>query len=292
MNVTLGTCPLALDDSTTTPENTPVDVYVLINDYYCVKENGQETVEIVREPMHGIAMDGDQLGWVDYYPDYGFYGKDSLLYRLGDFSDEYDTATVYINVLHVNHPPVAIDDSASTVVNLPVIIDILANDYDPDGDAITPTIIIEPAHGTVFILPDYTIKYSPEYYYEGYDTLYYKICDNGDPVMCDSAMVVIYIYGESIDAYPLIIYNALTPNYDNCNDYWKIKGIERFPDNNVYIMDRWGRIIFEGKGYNNGSVRWEGTDKNGNMLPNNTYYYILELKREDMLFKGWVFLIK
>jgi gliding motility-associated-like protein len=237
-------------------------------------------------------MEDDQLGWMTYYPDHGFYGKDSLIYRLGDMTGEYDTATVYITVTHVNHPPVAIDDYAETVVNIPVMIDILENDYDPDGDNIYPAIIDNPKHGTVTMLEDYTIQYSPGYYYEGYDTLYYKLYDDGDPVLCDTAMVVIFMYGESIDAFPLLIYNALTPNFDGINEYWMIKGIERFPDNEVVIMTRWGNVVGEYKGYNNSTQRWEGRDMDGSQLPNGTYYYVLKLNRENKIFKGWVFLYR
>ena len=46
-----------------------------------------------------------------------------------------DTVTVVVKAPGTNQPPVAADDSASTDEDVPVSIDVLANDTDPDGDA-------------------------------------------------------------------------------------------------------------------------------------------------------------
>ena len=50
-------------------------------------------------------------------------------------------------------PPVAIADSASTAGNTAVGIDVLANDFDPDGtlDAFSLTVSSAPAHGTATV---------------------------------------------------------------------------------------------------------------------------------------------
>ncbi|MDR0247876.1 MAG: OmpA family protein, partial [Burkholderiales bacterium] len=48
-----------------------------------------------------------------------------------------------------NQPPVAVDDYAVAGYNKPVDIDVLANDYDPDGDTLTIVSFTEPRHGTV-----------------------------------------------------------------------------------------------------------------------------------------------
>ncbi|SVD01803.1 uncharacterized protein METZ01_LOCUS354657, partial [marine metagenome] len=49
----------------------------------------------------------------------------------------------------VNHPPVAEDDSTTTVEDTPVTIHVLTNDSDGNGNDLTISKIIQPAHGTV-----------------------------------------------------------------------------------------------------------------------------------------------
>jgi hypothetical protein len=49
----------------------------------------------------------------------------------------------------VNAPPVAVADSASTLSNTAVIIDVLGNDSDPDADPLAIVSVTQPAHGSV-----------------------------------------------------------------------------------------------------------------------------------------------
>lgn len=43
--------------------------------------------------------------------------------------------------------------------------------------------------------------------------------------------------------------NSFTANGDGLNDFWEIKGIEKFPNNHVSIFNRWGELIYETRGY-------------------------------------------
>ncbi|MCF0042846.1 gliding motility-associated C-terminal domain-containing protein [Dyadobacter fanqingshengii] len=43
--------------------------------------------------------------------------------------------------------------------------------------------------------------------------------------------------------------DAFTPNRDGINDTWELKGIDKYPDAEVTIYNRWGNIIFHSKGY-------------------------------------------
>jgi gliding motility-associated-like protein len=82
------------------------------------------------------------------------------------------------------------------------------------------------------------------------------------------------------------IYTGLTPNGDGHNDFWQIDNIELFPDNQASIYNRWGTEVWSANGYNNGSVVWRGQDKQGQPLPDGTYFYILTVS--DKTYKGWV----
>jgi gliding motility-associated-like protein len=77
---------------------------------------------------------------------------------------------------------------------------------------------------------------------------------------------------------PIQIYNTFTPNGDGINDAWRIKYIERFPNCQVEVFDRWGQSIFKSVGY---AQDWDGTYK-GRFLPTSAYYYVIELNSLDV----------
>jgi gliding motility-associated-like protein len=66
--------------------------------------------------------------------------------------------------------------------------------------------------------------------------------------------------------------NSFTPNNDGLNDFWEIKGIEKFTDNHVAIFNRWGEIIFETNGYSN-TNHFNALD-----VMQGVYVYVVEVK--------------
>lgn len=90
---------------------------------------------------------------------------------------------------------------------------------------------------------------------------------------------------EELDA-DLFFYTGITPNGDGQNDSWVIKGIEKYPDANVLIYNRWGDLVWKNKNYNNINIVWEGKNSNGTNLTDATYFYIVEINEKTH--KGWV----
>jgi hypothetical protein len=89
-------------------------------------------------------------------------------------------ATVTITVNPVNDAPIANDDTATTPVDTPVDIDVLANDVDVDGDALSindfdPTSVMG---GTVSC--GATCLYTPPAGFTGSDTFTYDATDGID----------------------------------------------------------------------------------------------------------------
>ncbi len=72
---------------------------------------------------------------------------------------------------------------------------------------------------------------------------------------------------------------AFTPNGDGFNDTWVIGLIENYPDNKVYIFDRWGQRVYYKEGYTNADG-WDAT-YGGVPLAVSTYYYIIYLGVEN-----------
>ncbi|QJB31865.1 gliding motility-associated C-terminal domain-containing protein [Chitinophaga oryzae] len=81
--------------------------------------------------------------------------------------------------------------------------------------------------------------------------------------------------------------NILTPNGDGINDVWVVKNIDMYPQNEVKIFDRTGRMIYRQRGYTN---NWKGT-VNGQRLAEGTYYYIIDLGENRPLFKGFITIV-
>jgi gliding motility-associated-like protein len=65
--------------------------------------------------------------------------------------------------------------------------------------------------------------------------------------------------------------NIMSPNGDGKNDKWVIQNIDSYPNNEVKIFDRTGRMVYSRRNYNN---EWDAT-MNGSPLAEGTYYYIL-----------------
>jgi gliding motility-associated-like protein len=181
-----------------------------------------------------------------------------------------------------NLPPVANADYDTASILNPAYIIILNNDMDPDGTIDSVTILLQPSHGTATLNPDKTITYIPTGGFEGVDTLIYLICDNGMPVLCDTALVTIRVFGtRPFD--DIIIYNYLTPNGDNYNDTWIIDNIQFWPENVILLYNRWGDRIRAFEHYDNTTVYWDGTNDEGEHVPDGTYYYIVRVRHIDSM---------
>lgn len=81
------------------------------------------------------------------------------------------------NCGNINKPPVARDDLATTDENQPVIIDVLANDSDPEGEQLTVTNVTQAASGSVTNNGDGTVTYNPNLSFNGDDSFTYTISD-------------------------------------------------------------------------------------------------------------------
>ena len=75
-----------------------------------------------------------------------------------------------------NQAPVAVDDSASVAEDSSVLISVLNNDSDPDGDPITIESFTQGTHGTV-ALSGTDLRYTPNANYNGVDSFTYTIND-------------------------------------------------------------------------------------------------------------------
>lgn len=116
------------------------------------------------------------------------------------------------------------------------------------------------------------------------NTTYKVIISNGS-----GCNVVKTIDIEVKDDYKtLLANNILTPNGDGVNDVWIVKNIDLYPNNEVVIFDRAGRVVFRQFDYNN---TWDGTI-NGLALPEDTYYFALYINSGKGKLTGFISIVR
>jgi hypothetical protein len=169
--------PVAADDMAGVHEGGSVDIPVLQND-----DNPDfgsldpSSVRITQLPANGGVAIDPTTGVVTYTANAGFLGTDTFRYTVKDDKGAVSNeASVAIRV--GNTPPVAQPDDASTAKNTPVTVDVLSNDTDLDGDALSVAAVGSPAHGTSALNANGTVTYTPNPGFIGDDTFTYTLAD-------------------------------------------------------------------------------------------------------------------
>jgi gliding motility-associated-like protein len=213
---------------------------------------------------------------------------------------------VKITLLPVNDKPFAVNDYVVALGGVTSIYNVVANDsaiiipykefydiYEDDSvDVVTITNIVKgPFYGIASVSTDgLSIEYFPQENYLGPDSVVYRIKDSTLPNMYDTAVLFIDATYAKFK-----IYEGLSPNGDEVNDYWRIDGIEEYPNSVVRVFDRFNNLVFETKGYSNlePDNNWRGQATRGlggDSLPEGTYYYTVYLGNGGATYSGYVFL--
>jgi len=165
--------PVAVDDVASTDLNTPVVIDVLSNDF---DPDGDE-LGLISATSDDVVAEIDPVDLtVTFTPNEGFVGDAVIDYVIDDEFGERDMGQVIVSVGQPSAPPVAMDDTAETDEDTPVVIDVLSNDDDPDGDDLTVTEATSP-DGSVTINDDGTLEFTPNPDFNGPTTITYTITD-------------------------------------------------------------------------------------------------------------------
>ena len=166
--------PVANNDSATTAEDTPVSGNVLANDTDL--DGDTLTASLGTSVSHGtLTLNGN--GSFTYAPAANYCGADSFSYTVSDGHGGSAPASVSITVTCVNDAPVANNDSAVTNEDTPVAGNVLTNDSDVDGDALTAALVTNVSHGTLVLNANGTYTYAPAPNYNGPDSFTYQVSD-------------------------------------------------------------------------------------------------------------------
>jgi hypothetical protein len=180
--------PVAVSDNAETDQGVAIVIDLTGNDSDYTDNMDPTAVTITQGPDKGtVVNNGD--GTATYTPDPDEeYTTDTFNYTVSDTCGAISNiASCQIFIGHGGggddnqHDPGAVYDSAVTEMNAAVTIDILSNDFDPDGDALdTGSVVItqDPAKGSVVVNADGTVTYTPNEGIAGTtDTFNYTVDD-------------------------------------------------------------------------------------------------------------------
>nr|WP_242691634.1 Calx-beta domain-containing protein [Pedobacter sp. SYSU D00823] len=270
---------------------------------------------LISAPLTGAQLDNFNVsdGSFLYIPRKGFAGIEEFVYEIIDPAGLKDTATVRLkvqgNVTASLTPDVATITEGDSIVVRAVLDDVLLQDVQLGlqygGSA---------AQGKDYVLqPQYTsitipagaktseqkihVQSLKDYLKEGDENLAIRITSATPSAFVklgSNANVIIKDFypegkpvgpGENDDIVPDPL---LSPNNDSQgNEQFVIRNIERYPDNEVIIFNRWGNEVYRIKGYNNSDKAFRGIANSGigsnanATLTDGVYYFIIHTKVAD-----------
>ncbi|MFJ5370354.1 Ig-like domain-containing protein, partial [Bosea sp. CER48] len=185
--------PVAVSDSFTTAEDTPVTFDPRSNDsdidgnaLTITQINGAAISVGVPVTVTGGTVTLNANGSLTFAPAANYNGAPNFTYTISDGTTT-ATATIDGTVTPVNDAPVAVDDTFTTAEDTPVTFDPRSNDSDIDGNALAITQIngtniasggtIAIQGGTITLNPDGTLSFTPATNYNGPIGFSYTLSD-------------------------------------------------------------------------------------------------------------------
>lgn len=222
--------PVAVNDNKSTFGCTPVNIDIKAND--TDPENKLLTVTIVGNPANGVLTTNAD-GTYKYTPNNNFIGTDQFTYTVADPSAAVSNlATVTITVSAAANPnvaPSAVADTDNTLANQLLYTNVLANDSDPNSDVFTISIsatgLKAPTSGTIQLMPNNLIRYTPNANFVGTDTYQYQITDTHPTCGVSSSLSSIALVTISVTAVPTTLSGTVYNDVDisGQNDFSNIR---------------------------------------------------------------------
>ncbi|MDH5722393.1 MAG: tandem-95 repeat protein [Alphaproteobacteria bacterium] len=146
-----------------------------------------------------ITVNADSLTVGD---NYGYFGIDTIfnVERLHFFDGTYENGVFTPFSMPGNENPVLQDDIATVDEDSSVIINVLGNDSDPDGDALVVTAVSGAVKGTAVVNADNTITYTPNANFNGSETLSYTVSDGNGGTSVANIDITINSVNDAPDA--------------------------------------------------------------------------------------------
>ncbi|QDZ89175.1 tandem-95 repeat protein [Shewanella decolorationis] len=183
--------PVANPDSASIAWNQSIDVNVLAND--TDSDGDSLSVTQVISEFGTATVLADQR--ISYTPAADFIGTDVLVYSITDGKGGTASSELTIEV-NGNTAPVTVDDSAATDDRTSLLIDVLSNDTDLDGNTLT-LLSATAQQGSVTIEAN-KLRYIPKTGFDGVDTVTYRISDGQGGEATGQVLITVKAYQEVI----------------------------------------------------------------------------------------------
>lgn len=175
--VTIEIAPL--NDAPVVLSSIALDEDTAFDDQVATEVDGEAmTVVSTTQPAHGsLVLSATTPGRIGYTPAANFFGADQFEIRATDAGGTSSVQTVAVTVRPVNDAPQAVVDSARTTQGREVLVEVLTNDTDVEGDALTVSIPNTPSTGTATVNVDGSIRYVPTPAFVGVASFTYRLRD-------------------------------------------------------------------------------------------------------------------
>jgi VCBS repeat-containing protein len=207
--------PVANNDSLSTTEDTAVTYTAaqLVGNDTDIDSTNLTIASVTAGSGGSVVLNAD--GTVTFTPNANFNGTADFTYTVTDGVLTSEPATVTVAVSPVNDAPVASADSATTAEDTPVIIDVLANDTDVDGPALSiKSATVDPAQGSVSIV-DGKLVFTPASNFAGSATITYVSTDGS----ADSVPTAVTVTVTPVNDTPTANNDSLTAVEDTAVTY-------------------------------------------------------------------------
>ncbi len=184
--------PVATPQNVTLAENNSTNITLTGSD----SQGRTLTFTLLTLPAHGTASGTPPS--VTYRPATNYFGSDSFTFKVNNGITDSSPATVSLTVTQVYYLPTAFAQSLTNLENsaLPVTL----TGYDPQGYALTFSVLTQPAHGTLSgTAPNLT--YQPATNYFGNDSFTFRVNDG----VSNSLAATISITNRPVDEPPIVV---------------------------------------------------------------------------------------
>lgn len=183
--------PVANPDTVSLPWNQSLDVDVLAND--TDSDGDALTVTQVTSEFGTVVILANQQ--LSYTPATDFIGTDVLVYSITDGKG--GTASSELTVIvNGNTAPTTVNDSAAIDDRTSLLLDVLSNDSDPDGNVLT--LVSATAQQGMVSVESNKLRYIPKTGFDGVDTVSYQISDGLGGEATGQASITVKAYQDVV----------------------------------------------------------------------------------------------
>jgi hypothetical protein len=211
--------PIAINDAITTNVSTAVSNSVATNDYDATTPtSGLTFSSLTSVPASQGVLVFSSTGSYTFTPTATVAGPVVINYNV---CDPQGLCTPGVLTITINHYPVALNDTTGTYKNTTLNSKVSFNDRDVDGNLNANSYIKldNPINGGIVFNANGTYAYTPTTGFLGRDSIHYKVCDNGSPALCDTAVLVFTIVNPlctgQLSSTPLVNITFGTGGRDN-----------------------------------------------------------------------------